>query len=104
MLSHLPPWRCRTREIRESRPKSGPETKPSAMGKFFFLPDGRGGEDPIPSTSLRIKVRPVQMTSEIDCIPVGVDVLPFEGVGMKDYPLVLIHGYPFDHTMWFSTI
>jgi len=23
---------------------------------------------------------------------------------MKDYPLVLIHGYPFDRTMWFSTI
>lgn len=23
---------------------------------------------------------------------------------MKDVPLLLIHGYPFDHTMWFSTI
>jgi pimeloyl-ACP methyl ester carboxylesterase len=23
---------------------------------------------------------------------------------MKDYPLLLIHGYPFDHTMWYSTI
>jgi pimeloyl-ACP methyl ester carboxylesterase len=23
---------------------------------------------------------------------------------MKKYPLVLIHGYPFDHTLWFSTI
>lgn len=23
---------------------------------------------------------------------------------MKDLPLVLVHGYPFDHTMWFSTI
>jgi pimeloyl-ACP methyl ester carboxylesterase len=23
---------------------------------------------------------------------------------MKDIPLLLIHGYPFDHTMWFSTI
>lgn len=23
---------------------------------------------------------------------------------MKDFPLVLIHGYPFDHTMWYSAI
>ena len=23
---------------------------------------------------------------------------------MKDIPLVLIHGYPFDHTLWFSTV
>src|ERR1051326_4215811 len=23
---------------------------------------------------------------------------------MKETPLLLIHGYPFDHTMWFSTI
>lgn len=23
---------------------------------------------------------------------------------MRDIPLLLIHGYPFDHTMWFSTI
>src|SRR6187401_3163386 len=23
---------------------------------------------------------------------------------MADIPVVLIHGYPFDHTMWFSTI
>src|SRR5687768_1110283 len=23
---------------------------------------------------------------------------------MKDIPLLLIHGYPFDHTMWYSTI
>src|SRR5690606_15022458 len=23
---------------------------------------------------------------------------------MNDLPLVLIHGYPFDHTLWFSTI
>lgn len=23
---------------------------------------------------------------------------------MKDIPLLLIHGYPFDHTLWFSTI
>jgi pimeloyl-ACP methyl ester carboxylesterase len=23
---------------------------------------------------------------------------------MKDIPLILIHGFPFDHTMWFSTI
>src|ERR1051325_7740467 len=23
---------------------------------------------------------------------------------MKEVPLVLIHGYPFDHTIWFSTI
>lgn len=23
---------------------------------------------------------------------------------MKDIPLLLVHGYPFDHTMWFSTI
>ena len=23
---------------------------------------------------------------------------------MKEIPLLLIHGYPFDHTMWFSTI
>jgi 3-oxoadipate enol-lactonase len=23
---------------------------------------------------------------------------------MKDIPLILVHGFPFDHTMWFSTI
>jgi len=23
---------------------------------------------------------------------------------MKEFPLVLIHGYPFDHTLWYSTI
>lgn len=23
---------------------------------------------------------------------------------MKDFPLVLVHGYPFDHSMWYSTI